>query len=352
MSSDKLGVGLIGCGDVAPAHAEAIAAAQRVTLVACADVVESSAKSLAERYAVPYMTTRPEELVARPEVEVVTIATPAFTHADLVELAARAGKAVICEKPLAAGLPDADRMIAACEQAGVPFATCFPLRYLPAAVWTRDLIRAGAIGELIEVRLRSLSEKKPSYWTGGFSGRTQTEWRKSKAASGGGVVITNMIHNIDLARFCTGLEVTRASAEAGTFCTEVEVEDMALACLRYENGAMGLVDASSCFFGGDPGWDVMFLGRRGQARFGFWNNVAEAFAVEATGELPTREWVRREFPPSGHPGSLTSFYDEFAEAARAGKQPPVTGQDGRKALEVVVAIYRAAEAGRPVTLPL
>lgn len=348
--SSKLRFGLIGCGDIAPAHAKAMAAAERVELAACADIVESSASSLGEQFGVPY-TTSVEELLARPDVEAVTVATPAFTHAGLVEQAARAGKAVLCEKPLAAHLRDADRMIAACQEAGVAFSTCFPLRYLPAAVWTRELVRSSGIGEVIELRVRSLSEKKPSYWTGGFSGRTKTEWRKSKASSGGGVIITNVIHNIDLARALSGLEVSRAYAETGTFCTPVEVEDLGLACLRYENGAIGLVDASSSFFGGEAGWDMALLGTKGQVRFGFWSGVVEAYVTEATQDLPAREWVRRELA-AGHPSSLTSFYDDFAAAVRGGKEPPVTGLDGRKALEVVVAIYRAAETGKPVKLPL
>ena len=342
-----LGIGLIGCGDIAPAHAKALAKTANAKLVACMDVVESYAKSLGEEYGVP-ATTDVGELLATPGVEAVTIATPAFTHAGLVEQAAKAGKAVVCEKPLAPDLADADRLIAACEGAGVPLSTCFPVRYLLAARWTRELLAGGALGEVVEVRLCNLGEKKASYWTGGYSGRTRTDWRRSRAQSGGGVVITNLVHHIDLARAMTGLEVERVYAEAGTFCTEVEVEDVAVASLRYENGAIGLVDGSSCFFGGGSGWEVVLLGTKGQVRFGLWSGQAEAYLTEAAAGLPAREWVKREFEDAIHVG----FYEEFAAAVRAGRTPPVTGGDGRRALEVATAIYRAAETGRPVKLPL
>lgn len=347
-----LGVGLIGCGDIAPAHAKGLAASAGARLVACMDVAEASARSLGEEWGVPW-TTDAAELLSRPEVEAVTVATPAFTHADLAGQAARAGKAVVCEKPIAPDLPDADGLITACREAGVALATCFPVRYLPEACWLRGLVQAGALGEIIGVRLRSLSEKQESYWTGGYSGRTRTEWRRSRAASGGGVVITNLIHNIDLTWFITGLEVARVAAEAGTFCTPVEVEDMALACLRYRNGAIGLVDGSSCWFGGDPGWHVQILGTRGQARTMLFGR-AEVFLTEPAEGLAARKWIPAPTPDraAADQSRHAAFYDDFARAVRAGESPPITGEDGRRALEVCVAIYRAAERGRPVELPL
>ena len=347
MASEPLGVGLIGCGDIAPSHANALAQAEGASLVACTDVVEPSAKSMGEEHGVPW-TTNLDELLARPEVELVTLATPAFTHDELAEKAAKAGKHVLCEKPLAPDLPEADRMIATCESAGVALSTCFAWRYTGAAKWFRHLLKAGALGRVIGIRLRSMGEKKESYWTGGFSGRTETDWRKSRAQSGGGVVITNLIHHIDLARAITGLEVTRAFSETGIFCTDVEVEDLGIASLRYDNDAIGSVEGASCFFGGSTDYDFTVLGTKGQARFGLFNGKAETFLTEAAEDLPAREWVSRDFDDKVH----VEFYNELAAALRAGRTPPVTGLDGRKALEIVLAIYRSAERGQPVTLPL
>ncbi len=347
MAGKPLGIGLIGCGDIAPTHAKALAEATGARLIACMDVVASSAKSLGEEYGVPH-STHVEELLDRPDVDAVTLATPAFTHADLAEQAAEAGKAVLCEKPLATDLRDADRIIGACRQAGVALATCFPLRYLGAAKWTRELLEAGALGEVIEVRLRNLGEKQDSYWTGGFSGRTITDWRRSKGQSGGGVVITNLIHHLDLVRGITGLEVIRAYGEMGRFMTEVEVEDLAAACLRYDNNAVGVVEGSSCFFGGAAEPEVVLLGKRGQSRFGLWSGRAEVYLTEAAAGLPAREWTEREFPDSAQ----VELYEEFAAAVRGGVAPPITGEDGRKALEIVLAIYQSADKREPVSLPL
>lgn len=347
MAGKPVGVGLIGCGDIAPAHASALAQAEGASLVACTDVVESSARSMGEEHGVPW-TTDLAELLARPEVELVTLATPAFTHAELTEKAAKAGKHVLSEKPLAPDLPNADRMIAACENAGVALSTCFPYRCAGAAKWLGLLLKADALGRVIGIRLRGMGEKKESYWTGGFSGRTKTDWRKSRAQSGGGVIITNLIHHIDLAWAITGLEVTRAFAETGTFCTDVDVEDLGLASLRYGNDAIGSVEGASCFFGGSVDHDVTVLGTKGQVRFGLFSGKAETFLTEAAEDLPAREWVLRQFDDKVH----VEFYNQLAAALRAGRTPPVTGLDGRKALEVVLAIYRSAESARPIALPL
>ncbi len=345
--SDPLRVGLVGCGDIAPAHARALAQTKRARLVACTDVVEASARSLGEQFGVPVAATL-EELLARDDVDLVTIATPAFTHLEITQAAAKAGKAVLCEKPMAANLDDADDMIDACEEAGVPLAVCFPARYLGGARWTRELQEAGALGRIICVRMRSLSEKKDSYWTGGYSGRTATEWRRSKTASGGGVFITNLSHHIDLARAITGLEAARAYAEVGTFATSVEVEDLGIATVRYENDAIAVVEGSSIFWGGNSEWDMVFLGTKGQVRFAFWGGKAEAYLIEAAAGLPAREWAPRQFEDGNH----VALYDDLAAELQAGREPPVTGEDGRAALEVVLGIYRAAGTGEPVLFPL
>lgn len=342
-----MGIGLIGCGDIGPAHAEALAESSGARLVACMDVVESSAKNLAEAHGVAY-TTELAALLARPDVDAVTVATPAFTHADVVQQAAKAGKAVLCEKPLATNLREADRAIRVCEEAGVPFGMCFPLRYLGGAKWTKELLQAGLLGEIIAVRLRNLGAKAESYWTGGYSGRTKTDWRTSKAQSGGGIVITNLSHHLDLVRAMTGLEVTRAYCEMGTFVTAVEVEDVAAACLRYDNDAVGVMEGSSCFLGGAAEPEVVLLGKRGQSRFGLWSGLAEVYLSEAGAGLPAREWTAREFPDTIH----VELHEEFAAAVRGGLAPPITGEDGRKALEIVLAIYQSADRREPVSLPL
>ena len=185
MATEKaLGVGLVGCGDIAPAHAKALASTKGIQaggVHGCGGVVgEEPGRGVRGPW-----TTRLEELLACGDVDLVTIATPAFTHLPLTLVAAKAGKAVPREKPLAANLQDADAMIVACQEAGVALATCFPLRYLGAAKWAKELIAAGALGEIIEVRLRNLDEKQESYWTGGYSGQDGNRLAEVQASKRG-----------------------------------------------------------------------------------------------------------------------------------------------------------------------
>ncbi len=345
---DPLRVALIGCGDIAPAHARALQKTTRAKLVACVDVVETSAKSLGEEYGVPSFTEL-RAVLENPDVDLVTVATPAFTRLGIVQQAAAAGKAILAEKPIATTLDDADDMLDAAEEAGVPFSTCFPSRYLGAAGWARALVDAGALGTVTGIWLRGFGAKPETYWTGGYSGRTTTDWRKSKRQSGGGIIITNLIHHIDVARAVTGLEAARAWCEAGTFATDTEVEDLAIATIRYENDAIGSIDGSSIYWGGDANpWPLVFLGTKGQVRFSLWGGKAEAYLLEPSGDLPANEWVQKQFEDN----PLPSLYDDLAAALQAGEEPPCTGEDGRAALEIVLAIYRSAGTGVPVLFPL
>jgi predicted dehydrogenase len=134
----------------------------------------------------------------------------------------------------------------------------------------------------------------------------------------------------------------------GTFMTEVEVEDLGAACLRYENDAVGVVEGGSCVPGGAGEPEVVVVGEKGQSRFGLWSGTCEVFLREAAAGLPAQEWIPREFEDAVH----VAFYDDLAAVVRGAKTPSVTGEDGRKALEIVLAIYRSAEAGETVSLPL
>ena len=344
---NPLRVALIGCGDIAPAHAKALARTKRAKLVACMDTVEASAKSLGEQFGVP-STTKLEAVLENSEVDLVTIATPAFTHLPITQAAVKAGKAVLCEKPIASSLEDADDILDACEEAGVPLSIYFPFRYGGAAKWARKLVDKEALGRIVGIRLSNLSEKKAAYWTGGMSGRTVTDWRKSKTASGGGVIITNLIHHLDLVRAITGLEAARAWGEVGTFAHDTEVEDLATATVRYENDAIAWVEGSTIFWGGLESWNVILLGVKGQIRLNLGGGKAEAYLTETAAGLPACEWVSREFESEPR----VDFYEHLAAALQAGEAPPVTGEDGRAALEIVLGIYRAAGTGQPTLFPL
>jgi predicted dehydrogenase len=349
VTQKPLGFGLIGCGDISPRHAATLKGMENATLVACTDVVAASAQRLAEEHNIPAAPSL-EALLAMPEVDAVTIATPAFTHLPIVEAAAKAGKAIICEKPLAANLEDARRIIDICREHNVPLGTYFFVRYNHGSLWVKKLIAEGALGRIVSFLLRDLSFKADLYWTGGYSQRTKDDWRKSKARSGGGVVITNLVHHLDAVRSIAGAEVKRVYAEVDNLTTpEVEVEDLAYAVLRYDNEAIGAAEGYSNLAGEfDSPWPITIMGTKGQARLGPWDDRCQVYLVDGAEGIPAKEWVKHEDRVIGRAG----LYDDFIAAVRAGTPPPSSGEDGYRALEIVTAIYRSAEQRQPVTLPL
>src|SRR3954447_20898647 len=158
MGSERLRIGLIGCGEIAAATAKGIQEAEHATIAAVMDTNEAPAEDLGRTYDVPW-TTDAAELLAHSDVDAVYIAVPHYLHAPLTIQAAQAGKHVLCEKPIATTLADADHMIAACAEAGVFLSIAFDAQLTPAMQRLRDLIVAGAIGEVIGTRIVALVDK-------------------------------------------------------------------------------------------------------------------------------------------------------------------------------------------------
>jgi UDP-N-acetyl-2-amino-2-deoxyglucuronate dehydrogenase len=342
----KLRVAMIGCGEIAVRTAEGIAAAANAEHVMMMDVNETVASDLAQRYHVPY-TTNVDEVLANPDVDAVYIAVPHYLHAPLAIQALRAGKHVLVEKPIATTLADADAMIDAARTAGKTLSVAFTAQIDPTMQRIRRLIQEGAIGKVLGTRIVYRASKPASYWRGGYSGRITTDWRISKEKSGGGVLIMNAVHDLNTMRFLTGLEVRRIYAEYDTFTTPVEVEDYIAAVYRYDGGAIGTIEAGSAIPGRDPfGAYNRIYGERGQLIF---SRPARIFVEQDFGDLQAGQW--HELPAERHP-ERRLMVEGFARAVLAGEPPPVRAEDGRAALEIIVAAYRSGREHQALILPL
>ncbi|MFB0522160.1 MAG: Gfo/Idh/MocA family protein, partial [Candidatus Bathyarchaeia archaeon] len=271
-------------------------------------------------------------------------------HAPLTIEAARAGKHVIVEKPIAVDLEQVDAMIAECKKNRVELSTCFPCRYLPEVEKAKNLVDKGLIGQIIGMKITNTGIKPASYWMGGYTGRIKSDWRTSKEKSGGGILIMNSVHDIDFMRYITGLEAKRVYSEYGTFSTPVEVEDFIHVIIRYTNGAIGIIEASSCLQGAPSSRSI-----RGNRIYGSEGEivVSNPLWIRTTRDTEIGEannW--HEMMLERKYGHVTRFTEEFVEAVLSGKTPPVTGEDGRKALEIIVAAYESGLKATPTTLPL
>jgi UDP-N-acetyl-2-amino-2-deoxyglucuronate dehydrogenase len=345
MTRERLRMGMIGCGDAGRRAAQGITDAEHAELAGIMDVKEDLVRDLATDFDVPW-TCDVAELLARDDVDAVYIAVPNNLLSGLTIRAAQAGKHVLCEKPMATTLADADHMIAACAEAGVALGVGFEAQVTPEMQRLHDIIAAGGIGTVIGTRIVMMLEKPESYWALGYDHRIATDWRASRTRAGGGMLISTCIHDINTLRYLSGLEARRVYAEYGTFATAVEVEDLAAVTIRYNNGAIGTIEASSCIRGNGMDLDVAdyIYGSAGQVALG--ETLCIHTSVEVDG-IPPGTWheVGASYPLRV---GRQRIMEGFASAVLAGRRPPVSGQDGRAALAVALAAYQAGAEGRPI----
>jgi predicted dehydrogenase len=357
--TQKLGFGLIGLGEIAyKSTGGLLQQAENVTMIAGTDPVPEMAETYQEHFGIPCSTSL-DDVLNNPDVDAVVISTPHNTHVPLGIRAAEAGKHVIVEKPMATTLEDADALIAACKQAGVLCSSKEGgVRYQPATVRARALIEAGAIGEVMATQVFGAANKPESYWTGGYTNRVQTTWRKSKVASGGGIFLMNYIYDIYRLRYVTGMEITRVFSEYGTYHTEVEVEDFIAVTLRYTNGALGTFMAGSCAPGarksgmrGTRAAGNRIFGTEGQIVFEE-NDLLVYTEVDGIEGVPAGEWTKIEFSQERKAATYVTYFERFAEAVFEGRTPDVPCEEGRKDLEVLLAAYASGQRHAPVSLPM
>jgi predicted dehydrogenase len=344
---ERLRIGMIGCGEIAVRMAAAIANSRHAQHVMVMDTRADLARDFGERHGVPW-TDHADVILANPAVDAVYIAVPHHLHAPLTIKAAEAAKHILVEKPIATTLTDAAAMIAAAHANGVWLSVNFHAQIDPLCQAARALVAQGAIGEVVGTHIVFRGDKPASYWAAGYSGRAPSDWRVTKATAGGGVLIMNAIHDLNSMRFITGLEVARVYAEYGTFGTPVEVEDFIAVTYRYDNAAIGTIEAGSAIRGGDPLLDVdRIYGTAGQILLG------EPVRVYTTGSidgLPIRKWHELPIAPLTTEDQQIAMIDGFAGPIVSGGKPAVSAEDGLAVLAIVLAAYQSGAEGRPVTL--
>ncbi len=328
MSEAVLGVGIISFAHVhAPAYAEALAAQPGANLVAIADDDPRRGTTMAARFGVDYASDT-AELLARPDIDAVIVTSENARHAGHVVAAARAGKHILCEKPLATTRADAVEMIEACREAGVVLQTAFPMRFSPPVLALRDALADGAVGTPLAVMATN-------------HGRMPAGWFSDPILAGGGAVMDHTVHVADLLRWILGREVVSVYAEADTrMHPGIAVDDVGMLLLTFEGGLFASLDASWSRPKSWPTWGGLTIEVIGDAGV-----IAMDAFDQNVQHYDDREGAFRLVPhgEGGDPEMVAAFI----AAARDGSPPPVTGEDGLRALEVVLAAYASAASHRP-----
>jgi len=343
--SDEIRLGIIGCGVIGTVHADVLQMVKGARLVAVADIVPEVAQNLAERHGVAWYQDY-HEMLARDDIDAVTICTPSGMHADQAVDAARAGKHIITEKPMAIHLADADRMIAAAKEAGVQLGVIFQNRFYRDVVRVRLAVQRGLFGRLTVGNALVRWWRSNEYFAA-------ARWRGTWALDGGGALMNQSIHYIDLLQWCMG-PVDQISAYAGTLAHNIETEDVATAALRFRNGALGIIEGTTT---ANPGFAARLdiHGDRGGASIEA-QELVDWKVPEGNGILADDdpELAGTYAPEPGAPwwhGHI-AMLQACIDALREGRPMPITGEEGRKSVEIILAIYKSARTGRPVKLPL
>lgn len=329
-----LRVALVGCGLVSEAHIRAYAQhADRARITVFCDRDLERARTKAEEAGDAVAVGSIEEVLARPDVDAVDVCTPHHLHADIVIAAARAGKHVICQKPLAKTIAECDAMIAAAREAGVILYHGETNRTLPGAVQAKAAIDAGRIGQVIGIQATS------AYWQGGEW--LSTSWRYDPSVSGGGQLLDGGIHAVDVMLHLGG-PILSVSCLTTRFRPELGGEDTAVVNARFENGALGTLFSSQACGSYQFGSACAVFGTEGVLAIGGPHGALTLYRRDLPDgrEVLLDTWGR----------TFSLMIGSFLDTVLDGAPNPSPGEAGRENLRVVLAAYEAARTGREVAL--
>lgn len=313
----------------AGSYANSIVSRPEMELAGIADHDQQRAETMAKQYETKAFESY-EALLNSPGLDAVVICPENRRHRELTEMAAKAGKHVLCEKPLATTVSDAEAMIAACKTAGVQLMTAFPCRYAPVMQRMKSALDSGRVGNILAIR-------------GTNRGRNPGGWFIDKAESGGGATIDHTVHVTDLMRWMLQDEVKEVYCEMSNGISHADFDDVGFLSLTFQKGVFGTLDASWSRPKSYPTWgDVTMevVTDKGTITMDMFSQNLILYS-DKTGSVSWHNWGS---------SSDDEMMAAFTKAVAEGSPVPITGEDGLRAAEVAIAAYRSAETKSPVVL--
>lgn len=342
----KVGIGLIGSQFISSIHAEALKRVADAEVLAVMSPTPGHAAGFAQKHGIAHHTTSLDDLLAMQQIDLVVIGAPNNLHCDITLKAARAGKHVVVEKPMAMNLREADLMIAACRDAGVKLMYAEELCFTPKYVRLKQLLDEGALGRPV---LLKQSEKHDGPHADHF-------WDVER--SGGGVTMDMGCHAVQFFRWLNGnnpVKSVYAQMNTSVHTDKTIGDDNAILILEFENGVVAMAEESWTKLGGmDDRAEIHGSGGVAYAdvlqgnSIVTYSNRGVGYAVEKAGN--TVGWSFTIYEEIWNYGFPQEF-EHFVDCVKNDRQPLVTGEDGRAVLEVIFAAYESAGTGRKVTLP-
>lgn len=334
----KVRFGIIGCGVIGPAHAESIKKLDNAELVAVCDIIEDRAKKMAEKFGVKNYYINYHDLLNRDDIDVVSVCVPSGLHGDITIDAAKAGKNVLCEKPLDINKEKMTAMIKACRDNGVKLGCVFQRRTMLSAIKAREAIREGKLGKIVMANAYLKYFRSQAYYD-------SEDWRGTWELDGGGALMNQGIHGIDLIQWMVG-EVDSVFAYADHLVRNIEVEDTAVVAMKYKNGAFGVIEgATSVFEGEETVFEIH--GDKGTIIFGD-SGIKKWKTEEGEVSFDTGEAMGGSRGPEISSFGHLAVIKDMVDAIINDREPMVPGEEGRKAVDLILAIYESVRTKREV----
>jgi UDP-N-acetyl-2-amino-2-deoxyglucuronate dehydrogenase len=335
---------LLGCGRIAKRHSELLGykKIENAELVAVCDIVEEKAKKIGEQFGVAYFTDM-HKMLKEIDIDVVTVLTESGYHAKHVLDVAKYKKHIVVEKPMALTLDDADSMIKICDQVSVKLFVVKQNRFNVPVVKAREALEQGRFGKLVLGTVRVRWCRPQAYYD-------QDSWRGTWALDGG--VLTNQAsHHIDLLEWMMG-DVESVHAMSSTALVDIEAEDTAIVNVRFRNGALGVIEATTAVRPKDLEGSLSVLGENGNIEIGGFA-VNQMKAWNFNDEQADDEEVMEKYsvnPPNVYGFGHHAYYEHVVDSIINNKEHLVDGLVGRKSLELINAIYESIETKKEVSL--
>ncbi|AFK85524.1 MULTISPECIES: Gfo/Idh/MocA family protein [Thermoanaerobacterium] len=335
---------IIGCGVIGKVHAECLTYIENAELVAVCDVVEERARALGEKFNCSYYTDIEKMLREQDDIEIVNICTPTGLHAECGVICAKAGKHIICEKPIDVNEENAAKLIKVCEDAGVKLSVISQHRFDKGVVELKKAVERGEIGKLYFGGSYTKWYRSQEYYDSG-------EWRGTWALDGGGALMNQSIHYVDLLQYIMGPieEIYASCASIGH--ERIEVEDEAIATVRFKNGAIGVIEGTTNAYPGlftrldIYGEKASVVIENDKVVLWKYKNGTEKEVVDKDRNIIAGSSAK-DISNYSH---ILQFKDVI-EAIEENRKPKVDGYEGLKPLKIILAIYKSNRERNPVKL--
>ncbi len=344
----KIKFGIIGIGGIGKHHAKCMRQVDEIELKAIADINEEIARKIAEEYKVKWYTDY-LLMLEKEDIDAVSICTPHYLHAKMAIDCMKFGKHVLVEKPMARTVAECDSMIKEARKRGLKLGVVFQKRTNPDIIAAKEFVMKGELGELYRASLEFFTFRSQAYYNSGA-------WRGTWSMEGGGVLINQGVHFIDIFQWIINLKPKRLMAIIGNLLHNIEVEDLASAILEFENDVQATMQFSTIDY---PGYRRMvFRGDKsiliyedGKVRVAYTKpGIRLGIQESEIWGAPKCEWEELKIEEREH-GHVAVLRD-FARAILEDREPMVTGEEGIKSVEIINAIIMSGVTGKVVTFPI